>query len=292
MLEQVLSSPPIWLRVLQFPLTRLILLGGIVFYMMAWTEGKIIAFNDSPLTGVAIAIVLSLGIMVFYVAWGKFIERREVTELSLPGAGREFAVGALVGIALYTACVLLLMVLGMYSIEGLNPVSIMIPGIAMAVKSAVFEELVFRGVLFKSVEAMAGSWIAIVISSLVFGFLHLLNPEATFAGAAYISIEAGLLLAAAYLVTRRLWISIGFHMMWNYVQSAVFSGIVSGGVTDPGLFQDKIEGPSFITGGKFGMEQSVFALILCTTAGVLLLLVAIHRGHILPPPWQRKGAGK
>jgi len=180
------------------------------------------------------------------------------------------------------------MLFGMYRIEGLNPISFMIPAIAMAVKSSVFEELLFRGVLFRSVEDMAGSWIVIVVSSLVFGLLHLINPGATLMGAIYISIEAGLLLAAAYLLTRRLWIAMGFHFAWNYVQSAVFSGVVSGGVALPGLFQDKIEGPSFFTGGSFGMEQSVFALILCTTAGVVMLVIAKRRGHLRPAPWSHK----
>ncbi len=63
--------------------------------------------------------------------------------------------------------------------------------------------------------------------------MHLINPTATLMGAIFISIEAGLLLAAAYMLTRRLWLSIGFHMAWNYTQSAVFSGIVSGGVSTP-----------------------------------------------------------
>jgi membrane protease YdiL (CAAX protease family) len=184
--------------------------------------------------------------------------------------------------------VLLLMLFGMYRVEGLNPVSYMIPAVAMAVKSGVFEELLFRGVLFRSVEDMAGSWIAIVVSSLAFGLVHLLNPESTIAGATYIAIEAGLLLSAAYLVTRRLWIAIGFHIVWNYVQSAVFSGVVSGGVTLPGLLQKKIEGPSLFTGGSFGMEQSMFALILCTAAGVVMLAIAMRRGHLVPAPWNRK----
>ena len=149
--------------------------------------------------------------MAVYVGWGRLIERRDVTELSLPGAGREWAIGGLIGIVLYAACVLLLMLVGMYQIEGLNPLSYMIPAIVVAVKSSVFEELLFRGVLFRSVEAMAGSWIAIVVSSLVFGLIHLINPDATLAGAVYIAIEAGLLLAALYLVTRRLWMAIGYR---------------------------------------------------------------------------------
>ena len=277
------------LRLLQMPVSRLAVLGGIVLYLMAWSEGRIAAFGADPLIGLAIALVMAGVVMAIYAAWAMLIERREVTELSLPGAGREWAVGGLLGIGLYTACVLLLMAVGMYRIEGLNPVSYMIPAAAMAVKSSVFEELLFRGVLFRSVEEMAGSWIAIIVSSLVFGLLHLINPEATLAGAVYIAIEAGLLLAAAYLVTRRLWMAIGYHMVWNYVQSAVFSGIVSGSVSLPGLFQARIEGPVFYTGGSFGMEQSVFALILCSIAGVVLLAIAMRRGHLVPAPWNRKG---
>ncbi len=288
MIEHALPATPLWLRILQLPLSRLVFLGGIVFYMMAWSEGRIQAFKDSPLIGVAVAVAMALVVLAVYVAWGEWIERRDVTELSLPGAGREWAIGGLIGVVLYSGCVLLLMLFGMYRIEGLNPLSYMIPAAAMAVKSSVFEELLFRGVLFRSVEAMAGSWIAIIVSSLVFGLLHLLNPDATIAGAVYIAIEAGLLLAAAYLVTRRLWMAIGYHMLWNYVQSAVFSGIVSGGVSLPGLFQAKIEGPSFFTGGTFGMEQSVFALVLCTLTGVVMLVIAMRRGHMVPAPWNRK----
>jgi membrane protease YdiL (CAAX protease family) len=52
----------------------------------------------------------------------------------------------------------------------------MIPAIAMALSSGIFEELLFRGVLFRSVETWFGSWAALVVSSLVFGLTHLINP--------------------------------------------------------------------------------------------------------------------
>jgi membrane protease YdiL (CAAX protease family) len=128
-----------------------------------------------------------------------------------------------------------------------------------------------------------------VISSGVFGFVHLLNPGGTLTGAIYISIEAGLLLAAAYMLTRRLWLSIGFHMAWNYVQSAIFSGVVSGGVSEPGLIRSNIRGPDVLTGGSFGLESSIIAFALCTTAGIVLLIMAVRRGNIVPPPWKRAG---
>ena len=157
-----------------------------------------------------------------YVAYGKLVERREVTELSTPGLGREWAIGALCGAVLYTVSAVVLMLLGIYKVQGFNPLLFLLPNLALAIKSGVFEELVFRGVLMRSVEDMFGSWVGILVSSLAFGLVHLLNPGATLGGAIYICIEAGLLLSAAYLVTRRLWICMGFHMAWNYFQSAVF----------------------------------------------------------------------
>ncbi|WP_229704392.1 CPBP family intramembrane glutamic endopeptidase [Gemmobacter aquaticus] len=287
MTETSVAAQPMWLRILQSPLTRLIVLGAAMFQFMGWAQARLEQFHDTPLLGVPIQIALGLAAIALYVAYGKFIERRDVTELSTPGLGREWVIGALIGAGLYTACAVILMVLGIYKVEGLNPLAFLIPNLALAIKSGVFEELLFRGVLFRSVEAIFGSWVGILVSSLVFGLLHLLNPDATLGGAIYISIEAGLLLAAAYLVTRRLWICMGFHMAWNYFQSAVFSGVVSGAVSDPGLLKAKIEGPELLTGGSFGMEHSVVALVLCTTTGVILLMIAIRRGHIMPPMWKR-----
>jgi membrane protease YdiL (CAAX protease family) len=89
------------------------------------------------------------------------------------------------------------------------------------------------------------------------------------------------------MVTRRLWMSIGFHMSWNYTQSAVFSGIVSGGVSEPGLIKPIIKGPDFLTGGSFGLEASVVAFVFCTATGVALLIMAVRRGNIVPPFWKR-----
>jgi membrane protease YdiL (CAAX protease family) len=281
------SGQPLWLRVVRFPLVRLVVLGAIIFVMMGINNGFLDMFRATPLIAIGVTICMALAAMGIYWVWGRFVEGREVTELSRPGMVGEWATGAAIGAALYTGCVLILMALGMYRIEGLNPVSYLIPALAMAISSGTFEELVFRGVLFKSVEDLAGSWISLVLSSLVFGLMHLSNPEATLVGAIYISIEAGLLLAAAYLLTRRLWLAMGFHMAWNYTQSAVFSGVVSGGEAEPGLIRPIIDGPDLLTGGSFGLESSVFALILCTTTGIVLIVMAHRRGHILPPPWRR-----
>ena len=257
-----------------------------MFYFMGWAQTCLEDFFDRPLLNIPIQIGLGLLAIALYVAYGKFMERREVTELSTPGLAREWAIGAVIGAGLYTASAVTLMLLGIYKVEGFNPLMFLLPNLAMAIKSGIFEELVFRGVLFRSVEAVFGSWAGIVVSSLVFGLIHMLNPGATIGGAIYICIEAGLLLAAAYLVTRRLWICMGFHMAWNYFQSAVFSGAVSGSAAQPGLLKATIEGPELLTGGSFGVEHSIVALVYCTTVGVILLIIAIRRGHLMPPMWK------
>lgn len=279
--------PALWLRFLQSPLTRLVVLGYVILQMMAVSNGFMEQFKGETLKSIAAVAGMATAALAVYVCWARFIERRSADELSLSGAGKEWGTGMLIGASLYTACVLILIALGMYRIEGLNPWPFVIPAVALALSSGIFEELLFRGVLFRSVEDMFGSWISLIVSSAVFGIVHLLNPAGTITGAIYISIEAGLLLAAAYMLTHRLWLSIGFHMSWNYVQSAIFSGIVSGGVTDPGLIRSNIKGPDVLTGGSFGLESSVIALALCTATGIVLLIMAVSRGKIVPPPWKR-----
>ena len=77
-------------------------------------------------------------------------------------------------------------------------------------------------------------------------------------------------------------------MAWNYTLSAIYSGIVSGGVSDPGLIRGVFEGPQLLTGGSFGLESSIFALVLCTGAGIVMAVLAHRRGHFVPPPWTHR----
>ncbi len=237
--------------------------------------------------------IVALAIAGFgvYLGYAFFIEKREVSELALPGMRRELGIGLLVGAGLYAVCELILMALGCYRIEGLNPWRFMIPAIAMALSAGVFEELLFRGVLYRSIETWFGSWAALVVSSLVFGLTHLMNPQGTLEGALFIAVEAGILLAGALMLTGRLWMSMGFHVAWNYTQSAIFSSIVSGNDAAQGLIRSTIKGPDFLTGGDFGVESSVLALVLalvlCTGTGIALVVMAVKRGKIVPPIWKR-----
>ena len=290
MTEAAIPDRALALRILQFPLVRLAVFGVIMFYMLGYSNNFMgQAANNKPLQ-LAIVIGWSAAGFAVYSWLVRLIERRPVSELALPGMGKELGVGVLIGVGLYTASVVVLMLLGNYRIIGFNSVSFMLPAVAMAVSAAVFEELLFRGVLFRIVEEWLGSWISLAISSLVFGLTHLMNPTATLTGAIFIAVEAGILLGAAYMLTRRLWLSMGFHAAWNYTQSGIFSGIVSGADADPGLIKPVITGPALLTGGQFGLEASVVAAFFCTTTGIILVIMAIRRGHVVPPFWNRPQA--
>ena len=284
------AAPGLVRRILRSPPVRILVLGFVLVMMMTLNTDVMVSYAGEPLKAVAHVVALAVAGFAIYIGYAHLVEQRPISELALPGMGRELGTGMLIGVGLYTACVLILIGLGIYRVEGLNPLGFMVPAIAMAVSSAVYEELLFRGVLFGSVEAWFGSWAALVVSSLVFGLTHLVNPEGTVEGALFIAVEAGILLAAAYMLTRRLWVSMGFHAAWNYTQSAIFSGIVSGNEASQGLIRSAVQGPELLTGGKFGLESSVLALVLCTTTGVVMLVMAVRRGRIVPPIWRRRSA--
>jgi hypothetical protein len=129
----------------------------------------------------------------------------------------------------------------------------------------------------------------LVISAVVFGFLHLIYPNATLVAAVAIALEAGILLAAAYVLTRRLWLAIGIHFAWNFTQGGIFGVAVSGNQAR-GLLQSTLTGPELLSGGAFGAEASLFAILVCLAAGVYLLWRAWRKGSFVTPFWRRNDA--
>lgn len=288
-LSSLPSSPPgLARRIFRSPPLRIIILGFILLLMLTLTTDILTIYATNPGKSDLHIIALAIAGFAIYLTYARSVEQREATELSTKGMSRELGLGLLIGAGLYTASVLVLMAMGVYKINGLNPWTLLLPAVSMSISSGVFEELLFRGVLFRSIETWFGTWAGLVVSSVAFGLVHLINPEATLEGAIFIAIEAGVLLAAAYILTRRLWLSMGFHMAWNYTQSAVFSGIVSGNEAADGLIQSTVKGPDILTGGKFGVESSIVALILCTSTGIALVILALKRGKFVPPIWKRQ----
>jgi membrane protease YdiL (CAAX protease family) len=279
LIMNIVRFPVAQLAVLYFGLTYLHLSG--FFFRKSFTQG--------PVQGLIATLFAATMMLIFYAAIVRFTERRAVTELALPAMGREFGIGLVLGAGLYTSCILILMVLGIYRVNGFNDWHILLPGLAVTLATGVYEELFFRGGVFRLAERWFGTWGALVVSSLVFGYVHMSNDAATLRGIISISTWAGILLAATFVLTRRLWLGIGLHAAWNYTQGSVYSTIVSGNEgSGAGFIKPTMDGPDWLTGGSFGVEASVIALLVCTTAGVAMLVVAVRRGNVVAPCWKRQ----
>jgi membrane protease YdiL (CAAX protease family) len=230
------------------------------------------------------ALLLTLIVLGAYSGYVRIIEKRPVVELSRPGMLRELGAGVLLGALLFSMTVGALAALGVYQVTGSNGWAAMLATVPAFILSGVLEEVVMRGIVFRIVERSLGSWIALAISAAIFGLLHLLNPGATLLNAGAIMVEAGVMLAAAYMVTRRLWFCIGIHIAWNFTEGGIFSAAVSGG-DSRGLLQSKLTGADWLAGGAFGAEGSVVAVAIGVAAGLVLLATAVRKGNIVQPFW-------
>jgi len=236
--------------------------------------------GNQPLTlvvGLATAIIALLA----YIGVVRLTERRKVVELAGQGAAPAVGQGAVIGLLLFAAVIGTIALAGGYHILGLGSAATMIGTVGVMAAAAVTEELAFRGVLFRIVEERAGTMIALVGSSLIFGGMHLINPDATWWGALAIAIEAGGMLGACYVATRKLWLPIGLHFGWNYAESAIFGTEVSGDGSSQGLLHSLTSGPTLLTGGEFGPEASLAAVIGGALVMVVFLVIAHRRGNLV-----------
>ncbi|WP_433652875.1 CPBP family intramembrane glutamic endopeptidase [Micromonospora zamorensis] len=216
-------------------------------------------------------------------------ERRSVTELARSGAGARITRGAVIGFAMFAAVIVNIAFVGDYDINGLGSVTGAVALLGFMAAAAVTEELLFRGVLFRVIEERTGTWIALLLTGVVFGLMHLLNPDASLWGAVAIAVEAGFMLAACYAATRNLWVPIGLHFGWNFAAGGIFSVVVSGNGESDGLLDTSMSGPALVTGGDFGPEGSLYTVAAGVALTVVFMWLAHRRGHIVPR--RRKAAG-
>ena len=283
-----------WLdRILRFPVTRILLLVvGIAaaLWLVRLAAGGLGRGLGAWWPGAAANVVLQiLAVHFAYRGMVRLLERRVATELSLSGAARETGAGALVGAGCLTVTVGLVAALGYYHVEGTGAWAALATALGIAAGSGYIEEVIFRGVVFRIAEEALGTWLALAMTVALFGLAHLGNPNATLYGAAAIGIEAGMLLGAAYVLTRRLWLVIGIHFGWNFMQAGVFGPNLSG-VRVGSLLQSRLSGPDVLSGGPLGVEGSVFAIAVCLGVSLVLLHRARRQDRFIQPFWRRRQA--
>ena len=173
------------------------------------------------------------------------------------------------GAALVAATVAIIALLGGYRITGSGSLSGLLARVGPSLHSAVWEELAFRGLLFRWLATWRGGAWAMAVSAAVFGGLHGLLENGSTWSAVAVAVEAGVLLSTAYWATGDLWLPIGTHFGWNLTLGGVFGSAVSGRAV-PSVFAAELSGPAWLTGGAFGLEASVPAVVVCLVAAAAL----------------------
>ena len=233
---------------------------------------------------IIIPIISIIFVLVSYIALYRYYERRKITELSTRNIGKYLLVGLLLGLLVPSLSILVPFLRGEYivlSISDLTGIFLrdFAISIGFGIATAVFEEVLFRGVMFRLIEEKMGSYLALIISSLIFGFSHIIFGGAFFAGFAVSIIS--IILTAAYMYTRNLWFPIAIHFAWNFAQGNIFGTPVSGDPESTSIIVSQLEGSKWFTGGVWGIEATVQIVVLSLLAGTILLVLNRKKGNII-----------
>ena len=290
--QKVETMRPLWRRIVDFPLVAM-LIGLGLLVATTWLASLVIRqfpkMETPPATrqmllGLA---VVGLVILVYKYAISKLGETPR-DDLRREHALRNLGLGLAGGALLFSLVTAVAALVGVYDIVGWGSTrSILYVLVMFGIIPGVMEELLFRGILFRHLEDFGGSWFALALTSALFGVAHIFNPNATAFSSFAIAVEAGVLLGGAYMLTRSLWAPIGLHAAWNFTQGEIYDVPVSG-IDGTGLVEAKLSGPELLSGGAFGLEASVIALVIATGAGVWLVIRAVRAGHVVRPWWARR----
>jgi membrane protease YdiL (CAAX protease family) len=265
---------------------RLPVLLVVMLVVMALAQALTVALNDLGAVDLVAGVALSAAVLYCYVWLSQRVEhRRSIVELPRNRAVSGLSWGSLLGAGAFTTTMLIILAFGGWHVTGGDSWKFLATLGVMAC-TAVTEEVVFRGVVFRIAEERFGSWWALVISAVVFGLIHLAGAADASAGAMVwgavaIILQGGLLLGAAYMATRALWLPIGIHFAWN-VAEAGFGTAVSGKSSEfGGLIQTSLSGPTALTGGTFGPEAGLAGILTCLATAALLLRHAVRTDRIV-----------
>lgn len=271
-------------RLLAIPVSRIVM-GAVAVGLPTILAMILIQQLDKPLRQIWPFLLCAAMCVAGYALYVRVVEQRRPTELSGAGAARELGLGAAIGAAAFLVVIGAMFASGVFRVAAASSWGVVIAPFAELMFVALFEEVLFRGILFRIIEKSLGSWLSLLLSSVLFAVAHLPNDGITVLAVAVTAL-AGVMFAAAYMLTRRLWLAIGIHFAWNFMSDAVFS-LPTSGHPAKGLLQGQLSGPAWLSGGAYGVEASAVTLVVIGGVTLLLLAGAIRRSHVMAPNWHR-----
>lgn len=221
-----------------------------------------------------------ISLLVFFRV--KVIEKRSLSSIGFNKNNwlKKYSLGFLIGLAMMSIIVLILLPFGYITIEK-NPIqpvgvsaiaSVLVILFGWIIQGAT-EEIVTRGWLLNILSTKYNIGVGLLISSTLFGLMHLTNPNVNYIAVINI-ILVGLFYGLYVIKTNDLWAVCGMHSAWNFAQGNLFGFEVSGlDVSVGSLIDLNLVGSDFVTGGIFGPEAGITAtFILLASIGILLFI--------------------
>ena len=200
--------------------------------------------------------------------WVRYREKRPFSSLGFYKQDwfKNLLKGFLIGAVQFSLVVVLLLVTGTGSLKlgqvNLQSLIFVVAIIPFWILQGGTEELVTRGWLFPAVSAKSNIFIGILISSALFGALHLFNPGVTVLSIVNIILD-GIFACFLMLKYDNMWVLAGMHGAWNFVQGNIYGIQVSGqGASTSILNYSSQSSVDLLSGGAFGAEGSIFASIV------------------------------
>jgi len=230
--------------------------------------------------------VLLLGIFIWLLTVGDHIEERRIAAQGLPrvkGWLKQFVIGTVLGLILVALAIAPIYIWGHFRYKILwtwhflpNLVAVLLTLLV----GALAEELMFRGFPFQHLEKGIGTVPAVVVLSVIYAVLHLVNPAANAWGIAN-SFLIGVLLTVAYLRTKALWLPWGIHFGWNATLGLLFGLQVSGIRSFDLWIYTQAYGPKWLTGDLYGIEAAATGTVAILIGFLLVAALPVAK---LPQP--------
>ena len=239
-------------------------------------------FNNKDLLSLLITLFsfAFISLLVFFRV--KVIEKRSFSSIGFNKNNwlKKYSLGFLIGLAMMSIIVLILFPFGYITVEK-NPIqpvgisaiaSVLVILLGWIIQGAT-EEIVTRGWLLNVLSTKYNIGVGLLISSTLFGLMHLTNPNVNYIAVINI-ILVGLFYGLYVIKTNDLWAVCGMHSAWNFAQGNIFGFKVSGlDVSVGSLIDLNLVGSDFVTGGIFGPEAGITAtFILLASIGILLFI--------------------